>query len=475
MRSLQQFLPLCAAAALAHGHTADQEHRAGVCWYRGLSARLSGGGPICLPRSHEDAFLSATEDGSPAQYTLSNRTCGNGTLCGTRNVHNWTYSTPCAKGSSSNYTMCVFSDSAFAEGRGISFVATVDRANFVASLPAFRDPEITLGINQDLVRTKPAQYEVREFPGKGKGLVASQHIRRGDLIMANTASLMIDYRSFEELATAEYRTLQAAAIEHLPKPHKEAVMQLSTHVDAKDLTAMEIIDRVTSTNGFDIEPHVEDEEQEHGFFALFPEISRMNHDCRPNADYYFDYDTMTQYIHAVRDISAGEELTLSYINPVMSRRDRIRRLKQTWGFDCACRLCTQDRPRTGASDSRINQIDALVKELRSYKPESQATPEMAELLISLYQQENLWGMMYEAYTYAALEYNGAGQPWTAIKYARLAIEHGIPAIGENHDDVIAMETVAEDPSQHWSWMHRTKKRMGFGKKPKARSSKAHEA
>lgn len=39
----------------------------------------------------------------------------------------------------------------------------------------------------------------------------------------------------------------------------------------------------------------------------------MNHDCRANADYYFDVTTFTHNIHAVRPIAAGEEITVSYI------------------------------------------------------------------------------------------------------------------------------------------------------------------
>ena len=42
-------------------------------------------------------------------------------------------------------------------------------------------------------------------------------------------------------------------------------------------------------------------------------VSRMNHDCRPNADYHFDPTTMTQYVHAIRPIAKGEEITISYI------------------------------------------------------------------------------------------------------------------------------------------------------------------
>lgn len=42
-------------------------------------------------------------------------------------------------------------------------------------------------------------------------------------------------------------------------------------------------------------------------------VSRLNHDCRPNAAYHFNTDTGKMEVRAVRDITAGEEITVSYI------------------------------------------------------------------------------------------------------------------------------------------------------------------
>ena len=42
-------------------------------------------------------------------------------------------------------------------------------------------------------------------------------------------------------------------------------------------------------------------------------MSRLNHDCSPNLGYYFDSDTLSHRVYAVRDIFPGEELTISYV------------------------------------------------------------------------------------------------------------------------------------------------------------------
>jgi len=468
---LSQLLSACVACAtlvLGNGakhHRARRDHTR-QCGSKGIpQLPLASGGSVCLPDSEllpnrqRDVF-----DKHPAEGIW--RTCQNETGCDLPRGHAWTHTTPCFKNPRSDDRFCVFSDATFAEGRGTSFVTTAERANFLASYPAFTHPDTIKGINQDLVRTIPAVYEVKEFPGKGMGLVAKTHIRRGDLIMANTPSLMIDYRSFEELTKEEYLQLQVHAVDYLPAPHRSAVLNLSTHDGAAGLPPTAVVEKIASTNAFDIDPDTDDAEQDNGFYVVFPEIARMNHDCRPNADYRFSYQTLTQYIHATRPINPGEEITLSYINPIMRHEARVKKLKGTWGFQCACDLCTRSRPRVEASDARIRQIKELTKELRSYRTESRANPQMAELLISLYEMEQLWGSMYEVYAYAALEYNGVGDAWTATKYARLAVEYGIPVVGEHDNDVVQMGKLADDPWAHWSWMLRMKKREGWGSKKK---------
>jgi hypothetical protein len=304
---------------------------------------------------------------------------------------------------------------------------------------------------------------MRQIPGKGMGLVATAPILRGELLLANTPSLMIDYRAFSELSKPNYTALQAAAVSHLPTTHQSTILALSAHIeDTSHLTPAQLIDAIAATNSFDIEPHPDDElDQHNSFFVLFPDIARMNHDCRPNTDFAFDYGTLSQFIHATRDISPGEELTLSYINPLMTHSQRTTKLKRNWGFNCSCPLCelsNSNSARGAESDSRINTILKMRDELRDWTEgrSSRACPEMAELLVSLYEMERLWGLMHEAYALAALEWNAAGEPWTAVKFARLAVEWGIPHLGEGDGDIRELRKLAEDPWGHWSWEKRVR-------------------
>lgn len=118
---------------------------------------------------------------------------------------------------------------------------------------------------------------------------------------------------------------------------------------------------------------------------------------------------------------------------------------------------------TAASDERIKQIKQIRKQLEDYTTESAATPQMADLFVSLYEQERLDGSIYEAYAFAAIEWNGIGEPWNAVRYARLAVEYGLAAVGPKDRDVTEMQSLTEDPWGHWSWMLRTSKRMSWGR------------
>ncbi|KAJ9142039.1 SET domain-containing protein [Coniochaeta hoffmannii] len=378
--------------------------------------------------------------------------------------HPWTRTSPCFRSKENGQEYCVFSDSKFAESRGTALVTTPERAAYLERIPAFTDPSLTKGTNQDITRTKPAKYKVERIEGKGMGVIATGFIDRGELIMANTASLMFDYATYEYLEREEYLQIQAEAVDSLPEAHRRLVLGLSTHDEAANLSYVDLVDKITSTNAFDIDPADGDPDAHHSFYVIFPEIARMNHDCRAAADYYFDLDSLTQYIHAVRPIYPGEEITVSYIDPTMRQADRVRKLRNNWGFACACAACTASAPVVAASDDRLAQIAELAPEFGKIRSESRATPQMAELVVSLYEQERLWGMMDEAYRNAAVEWNGVGEPWTATKYARLAVEYGIYTSGEKDRDVADMEELAADPWSHWSWMFRTRRRMGWGVK-----------
>jgi hypothetical protein len=191
----------------------------------------------------------------------------------------------------------------------------------------------------------------------------------------------------------------------------------------------------------------------------------MNHACRPNTQYHFDPLTFTQIVYASRTIPIGEEIYISYTDPIQRRESRQATLKGSWGFTCTCAHCSLDKPFVIASDARISTIARVRKALLAGKPQpplavAGAGLKMARLMISLYEQELLYAPIADAYVLAALEAMGIGEELEALQWAHLAIERSVLYGGENDVDVKKMMNLVEEGRSHWSWMFRKK---GLGK------------
>lgn len=183
---------------------------------------------------------------------------------------------------------------------------------------------------------------------------------------------------------------------------------------------------------------------------------RINHDCRPNGQYYFDHHSFTHYVHAITTIHPGEELSISYTDPMVPRSKRRRAIKRSWGFDCACSLCTQATPLTAASDARVAEIMATEKLLDHWsspqgRKERGVTPEMAEYVVELYELERLWAPRAEAYYRAALAWSSVGNEWKSRKWAEKGIQVAMINTGPESTEVTDMTSMCEDPRGHWSW------------------------
>ncbi|KAJ3390855.1 SET and MYND domain-containing protein 3 [Entophlyctis sp. JEL0112] len=86
--------------------------------------------------------------------------------------------------------------------------------------------------------------------------------------------------------------------------------------------------------------------------AVFPHsISPINHSCWPNCTALFKSSSSTGNctvdIVALRDISAEEELTISYMDGGLQPPVRRAKLMETYGFECNCELCRRQSALTG--------------------------------------------------------------------------------------------------------------------------------
>lgn len=340
---------------------------------------------------------------------------------------------------------CVFSNPSFNQGEGVSIITTGKSISTIATRPAFKAE------NEKAVETDskpvPPYHEV-EIVGKDIGLVATRAIQAGELIMARTPAIMVNEKAIQALGRKAVSELLIRAVEELPSQHRESLLNLSTHSTPSDYG--DKLYRILQTNSFRTGYH----DGNNPFYSLFTEVSRLNHDCRPTCAYYFDHTDFRHKVLAVRDIAAGEELTIAYYDPLQPRSVRQEKLQHEWGFQCSCARCSADASSIAESDERVKKIHALWKEMDDHSAASKASPEMAELLVSLYEEEGILGRINEAYYRAAIEYIGVGDIVNATKYANLCVDHGSRFIGPERPFIKNMQDLIANPTGHPKWKFR---------------------
>ncbi|KAJ4519268.1 hypothetical protein HRR81_001187 [Exophiala dermatitidis] len=413
--------------------------------------------------------------------------------------------------------LCVFTNASFASGRGISIFTTPAIAAEMASLLPFHNPTAltSRGINHgyppQASSTSTSKSESQSqtqtpwytapIPGKGTGMLASQQLHRGDLILATTPYLLSYMENL--LSTVDREHYLRIAIEQLPERSKEHYLSLAKIYGDPRVVVQDVV----KANAFEMQVggrmHL----------AVFPEASRINHACGPNAQYHLQPTLLTHYVYAARSISPDEEITIAYAPPLKFRSDRMAYLESTFHFRCTCSRCaaaderseergedddnnnksksksnsdanSNDRSNTNsnykpnsndnshtdayannhlstADDAAVADIHALQWSLSNWESNSTASVKKAEMLIRLYQKLGLDAFMDTPYGHAALIYNAVGSVGGAQKYARLAAEAALlkygPDVDGDMDAARSMETWRElmrNPMGHSSWRRR---------------------
>ena len=92
--------------------------------------------------------------------------------------------------------------------------------------------------------------------------------------------------------------------------------------------------------------------------ALFPTMARVNHACNPTSEFVTRRKMGCQDLMAVKPISKGEEITLSYLGSSEEGSEpsavRMEYLRNQYAFRCVCRTCSS--PRDDALRSTIKKL-----------------------------------------------------------------------------------------------------------------------
>lgn len=160
--------------------------------------------------------------------------------------------------------LCVYTNTSFSDGRGISIFTTPKIAEEFAALPPFQDPNALENIN-----VFSGNWFVQELPGKGMGMLAKKKLKFKDRVTAYTPAFLAHLE--DELPTMEREKYFRIAVLQLPDRTREMYESLATVYGYPQIKYQDVV----KANTFQLDVGG----QNH--LAVFPETSRLNHACAP--------------------------------------------------------------------------------------------------------------------------------------------------------------------------------------------------
>ncbi|KAF1847010.1 SET domain-containing protein [Cucurbitaria berberidis CBS 394.84] len=369
----------------------------------------------------------------------------------TSNTFPWTHNPTCVnvvlpnddgEGLGIHQTFCAYTNVNYNNGRGISFVVTPEVAASITS----ETFGMTVGGLEGQVGSEIGTWEVKETKEMGKGVFARRDVAAifaGESLIINTPVLFISKQLLETPSTSRRQLVLHKAVEQLPDKTREVVKELAVSRDGG-------VKDIILTNGITVKWPWADEVPE--LLAITPEVARINHACRPNALWRFNDYTLAFDVFALKDIKAGEEITLSYGLETRSHRRRVKSIEANFGFTCGCPLCTADEAIIEESNDRLSEIKSLKSVLPTDEKDSPQLLALLPPLISTLEKEDLHNQlpMYEeilAYTWSSFGIEDRAKYW-----AGRARKHWAIIAGKESWEQKRCGDLEADVKSHATWM-----------------------
>ena len=213
------------------------------------------------------------------------------------------------------------------------------------------------------------------LPGKGIGMIAERNIRKGEVILEE---LPVLYFKYEEHDDTLYEYKAFSKFKSLPVKEQKAVLSLENSRPDVGNDVPSLVERFKKDpefkkwSGIMVTNQVRLHENARGLFLTF---SRFNHCCIPNVNYETTGRNVKTF--AIRDISKGEELCISYIRDPYTFETSFNKpptlenvhtyLKNEYGFECKCELCCLNKKEREEIDKYRTRYGALYKAIDNCK------------------------------------------------------------------------------------------------------------
>ncbi|KAL2270570.1 hypothetical protein VTJ83DRAFT_2754 [Remersonia thermophila] len=377
-------------------------------------------------------------------------------------VQGWWDSKICS--SDDNY--CVFTNLRAAKGRGIVAVTRPEELEKLEKVEELLDKSE----NRYLIDNHGSALEEKDLPEHDgvPGLVATKALRRNKPLFAWTPVLLAHKQMFQKGGPSkkERARLLEAAVGFLPPDTRAAFDKQRRRPGDNSGLNPRSIEEILKAHPWEVNLGFtwnRDPDAHSRHYVSFPEAGLLQHDCRANTAAYID-ERFTLRATVARRVSPGEALTVSYVDPFLSRKERnafVRKHRAPRGPDgkpthgCRCSACAG--PDKDKREERLRELLELRGELRNHDSRK-VDLAMIERFVKLVEEEGLHAKYAEAYELAALNFNYLGDDKRAKKYADKAVQAGIVEGGLESNDVVAMRIMANDITGHYSYRYNLKRR-----------------
>jgi hypothetical protein len=183
--------------------------------------------------------------------------------------------------------------------------------------------------------------EVKDIPGKGKGLFAIEDIPCGTLVLTETPLIAIN------INTADGLTAVSSAFSALSSRDQETYLQLHPYCPPIFTNEIRILETFGKAQAIYLANNWSG--------AVLNLGSRFNHSCIPNTQLVHNPKTTDYHFRALRLVKTGEELTVSYIDDFLSVEERQAKLER-YGFQCRCPACEDSDAGRAIEEKRVKMM-----------------------------------------------------------------------------------------------------------------------
>lgn len=318
--------------------------------------------------------------------------------------------------------------------------------------------QITLDENQ--------LWEIKDIPGKGKGVVSTKDILPGTLLLSEAPIITTECikSSPDDLDSTEHDL--ATTLAALPHNAQKAYRSLYNNHSVDDPSHPLV--GILRSNGYPLGADAD-------VGGIFPDISRINHSCNPNAVQYWNPLLDKQTIHAVRTIPAGAEILTLYSTNSGPSSERREILREQFKFDCACEVCSLPAEQQAESDARFQkaqELDAVITDAEKSYTKPDEVMRACREIFNIFEKENLKdGRLSRLYWDLFQLCNLQGDLARARCFAKYYLDAKKMAEGADSMNVLQVKMFIKSPQKHASYEPSGKWKTGTGDVPKGLGAK----